>query len=82
MDPIDWEILTNPSTLFDNIQEVRDFLAIPATIPELEIFLQRCIDEELYLYCAEIKKKIDFMRAMELSQNERSKRSGQLFRLS
>jgi len=51
--------IISPSNLFENEQEVIDFLEIPSTKEDLLSFLKVCEEEELYEYCSLIKNKID-----------------------
>lgn len=57
----EYQQIINPSNLFNNIDEVRDFISFTDNIVELEAFLEECKKEELYEYCIVIKNKIDYL---------------------
>lgn len=59
--------LINPSNLFNNIEEVRDFISLSDNIEELEAFNNACLNEELYEYCQVINTKINELRGNTLS---------------
>lgn len=56
---LEYEELINPKNLFTCVEEVVEFLKLPASVSELEAFLYRCEREELYEYCQLVKKEIE-----------------------
>lgn len=56
---MNYQDLINPTTLFCDIEEVKEFVKIDCSITDLECFLDACEKEELYEYCVIIKREID-----------------------
>lgn len=50
--------MISPSILFKSIEEVTTFVNIPCTVEDLNLFLKRCEEEELYEYCIVVKNKL------------------------
>ena len=63
----EFNILINPSNLFDSVEEVLDFISLSDNIEELEAFLLECQKEELYYYCQVINTRINELRGNTLS---------------
>lgn len=63
----EYNILINPSNLFDSVEEVLDFISLSDNIEELEAFNNACLDEELYEYCQLINTRINELRGNTLS---------------
>jgi len=53
------EILLNPYNLFNNVDEVKEFVEREPTLESLSAFLLICIEEQLYEYCVVIQDKIN-----------------------
>lgn len=59
---LDYENLINPANLL-SLEEVESFCDLAECREDLEAFMERCEEEELYEYCSIIKRKLhDFDR--------------------
>lgn len=66
MEEYEYNILINPSNLFDSVEEITSFISLSDNIDELEAFNKACLDEELYEYCQVINTKINELRGNTL----------------
>lgn len=55
----EYNILINPANLFDNSEEVKDFVMLSNNIEEQDAFLQELIKEGLYEYCSIVQNRIN-----------------------
>ena len=51
--------MISPSNLFKSEQEVITFVEIPCTVEDLNLFLKKCEEEELYEYCIVVQNKLN-----------------------
>ena len=57
-----YDLLINPLNLFNNLEEVSEFVEIESTLEDLYCFLKVCEENECYEYCEKILEKINKKR--------------------